>query len=60
MASGVAVLEAFSGAQLGAALGRESAGHVAVAPGRLAERLMCEAGRLGAFRQVDWDQSNSG
>ena len=60
LASGVAVLEGFSGAQLGAALGRETAGHVAVAPGRLAERLMCEAGRLGTFRQADWDQSKSG
>ena len=60
LASGVAVLEAFSGAQLGGALGRESAGHVAVAPGRLAERLKHEAGRLGAFRQVDLDQSKTG
>ena len=60
LASGVAVLEAFSGAQLGAALGRESAGHVAVAPGHLAERLMREVGRLGAFSQANWDQSKSG
>jgi hypothetical protein len=60
LASGMAVLEAFSGAQLGAALGRESAGHVAVARGGLAERLMREVGRLRAFRQTDWDQSKTG
>lgn len=60
LASGVAVLDVFSGVQLGAALGRESAGHVAVAPGRLAERLVREAGRLVAFRQADWDQPKTG
>jgi predicted RNA-binding protein YlxR (DUF448 family) len=60
LASGMSVLEAFSGAQLGAALGRESAGHVAVARGGLAERLMREVGRLRAFRQTDWDQSKTG
>ena len=35
LAPGVAVLDGFSAAQLGAALGRETAGHVAVAPGTL-------------------------
>ena len=60
LASGMAVLEAFSGAQLGAALGRESAGHVAVARGGLAERLMREVERLRAVRQTDWDQSKTG
>jgi len=60
LASGMSVLEAFSGAQLGAALGRESAGHVAVARGGLAERLMREVERLRAVRQTDWDQSKTG
>ena len=59
LAPGVAVLDGFSAAQLGAALGRETAGHVAVAPGRLAERLVRAAGRLGAFRQADYDQSKT-
>lgn len=51
LAPGVPVLTLFDSAELGRALGRDSAVHVAVAPGRLAERLLREASRLGGFRQ---------
>jgi predicted RNA-binding protein YlxR (DUF448 family) len=44
------VVTAFSRAELGAALGREGLVHVAVAPGRLAERLLCYIRRLAGFR----------
>jgi predicted RNA-binding protein YlxR (DUF448 family) len=44
------VITAFSSAELGAALGRESVVHVAVAPGRLAERLLCYTRRLAGLR----------
>lgn len=40
----------FDAASLGAALGRDAAVHVAVSPGRLAERLVQEASRLAGFR----------
>jgi predicted RNA-binding protein YlxR (DUF448 family) len=41
----------FAGAELGAALGRDGAvAHVAVAPGRIADRLRAEAGRLAGLR----------
>lgn len=44
------LLDLFGAAELGAALGRERAVHVALAPGRLAERLCLEAARLAGFR----------
>ena len=44
------LVTAFSRAELGTALGRESVVHVAVAGGRLAERLLVEVGRLQGFR----------
>lgn len=50
LAPRLALIEVFSGAELGLALGRERAVHVAVAPGRLAERLVREASRLAEFR----------
>ena len=43
-------VELFRGAELGAALGRPRAVHVALAPGRLADRLVREARRLREFR----------
>lgn len=47
----------FDAAALGAALGREAAVHVVVAPGRLAQRLLHEAARLAGFRpgRVEFD-----
>ena len=40
------------GVELGSVFGRERSVHVAVAHGRLAERLMVESGRLAGFRDV--------
>ena len=48
--AGWLVITAFSRAELSAALGREGVVHVAVAPGRLAERLLCYTRRLAGFR----------
>jgi uncharacterized protein len=50
LARDLPVITAFSKAELGAALGREGLVHVAVAPGRLAERLLCYVRRLAGFR----------
>lgn len=50
LAPGLPLLELFSGAELGAAMGRESAGHAVLARGRLADRLWGEASRLAGFR----------
>src|SRR5262245_33069988 len=50
LAADLPVITAFSRAELGAALGREGLVHVAVAPGRLADRLLCYIRRLAGFR----------
>jgi len=50
LAGDLPVITAFSKAELGAALGREGLVHVAVAPGRLAQRLLCYVRRLAGFR----------
>jgi predicted RNA-binding protein YlxR (DUF448 family) len=50
LATDLPVITAFSKAELSAALGREGVVHVAVAPGRLAERLLCYTRRLAGFR----------
>ena len=50
LAPDLPVITAFSKAELSAALGREGVVHVAVAPGRLAERLLCYTRRLTGFR----------
>jgi hypothetical protein len=50
LAADLPVITAFSRAELGGALGREGLVHVAVAPGRLAERLLCYIRRLAGFR----------
>ena len=44
------VVEVLSAAELGAAFGRDSAVHAALKPGRLAEALLSDAGRLAGFR----------
>jgi len=43
------VVEVFTAEQLGRALGRDAMVHVAIAPGRLAERLAAEVARLRAI-----------
>ena len=50
LAPDLPVVTAFSRAELSAALGREGVVHVAVARGRLAERLLCYTQRLAGFR----------
>lgn len=50
LAPDLPVIVAFSSAELGAALGRESLVHVAVAPGGLAQRLRQDVERLAGFR----------
>ncbi len=48
----VEVIEVLTSAELSLALGRENVIHAALKPGRLAERLTFDAGRLGGFRQA--------
>jgi hypothetical protein len=43
----------FTAAELGKALGRDNAVHVVMNEGRLAERLVREAGRLMVFRGLN-------
>jgi predicted RNA-binding protein YlxR (DUF448 family) len=50
LAPDLPMIALFDAAALGAALGRDAAVHVAVSPGRLAERLVHEALRLAGFR----------
>jgi ribosomal protein L7Ae-like RNA K-turn-binding protein len=50
LARGLPVIEAFDRRELGSAIGRDEAVHVAMAPGGLAERLLAEATRLRGFR----------
>jgi uncharacterized protein len=52
LAPGLPLIAAFSSAELGAALGRESLVHVAVAPGGLARRLLQDVERLAGFRSA--------
>lgn len=56
------VVAAFSSAELGSALGREHVVHAAVAPGRLARRLLFDVERLAGFRPgaVEWPAGPAG
>ena len=44
------LVEQLTGAELGAAFGREHAVHAALAPGRIAQALVADAARLAGFR----------
>jgi predicted RNA-binding protein YlxR (DUF448 family) len=46
------VIGCFSGAELSLALGRANVVHAALKPGRMAERLIFDAGRLSGFRPL--------
>ncbi len=46
----IQTVECLTSAELSVALGRENVIHAAIKPGRLAERLIFDAGRLGGFR----------
>ena len=51
LAPHVPMIDVFTGAELGAALGRESAVHVALLPGRLTATLLEDAARYGGVRR---------
>lgn len=51
LAPHVPVVNVFTGAELGAALGRDAAVHVALLPGRLTTTLLEDAARYGGVRQ---------
>ena len=53
------VVSAFAAAELAAALGREHTVYVALKKGRLAAKLIAEAGRLAGFR-VDPERNGDG
>ncbi len=50
LAGELPILALFTGAELSAALGRQNVVHAALAPGRLAERLIVESARLAGLR----------
>ncbi|MDH5747772.1 MAG: RNA-binding protein [Rhodospirillales bacterium] len=50
---GAPLIDLFDAVELGAAVGREHAVHMAVARGRLAEELIRDANRLRGFRKSD-------
>ncbi len=50
LAAGLPLVEQLTGAELGAAFGREHVVHAAVAPGRIAQTLIADAARLAGFR----------
>lgn len=52
IAVGRPVVAVLRSEELGAAFGRSQAVHVVLAPGRLADRLLIETGRLAGFRAV--------
>ena len=56
-APGLPLVECLTGAELGAAFGREHVVHAALAAGRLAEMLVADARRLAGFRSAA-DQSS--
>ena len=52
LADEATVIEIFAVAELSLALGHENVVHAALAPGRLADRLVAECRRLGGFRSL--------
>jgi len=50
LVSGVPVVDVFTSAELGSALGRDMAVHVALLPGRLTETVLADAGRYRGVR----------
>ena len=53
LAPRIPVVDMLTGAELGAAFGRERFVHVLISAGRLADRLLAEANRLAGFRKGD-------
>src|ERR1700749_4849661 len=56
----IETIECLTAAELSLALGRENVIHAALKPGRLAERLIFDAGRLGGFRPVSSAKKSAG
>ena len=52
-APGLVTIDPFTAAELGGAVGRDAIVHMAVEPGRLADALIAEAGRLAGVRRQD-------
>jgi uncharacterized protein len=52
LAPNVPLVEVFTGAELGTALGRDVAVHVALLPGRLTDTLLEDAARYGGVRKI--------
>lgn len=57
LAAAVPMQSVLTSAELGQALGREAVVHVAIGPGRLADRLMKDLGRLEGFRRGPDDEA---
>jgi predicted RNA-binding protein YlxR (DUF448 family)/ribosomal protein L30E len=51
LAPALPIIALFDAGELGAAFGRDHVVHGVITPGRLAERLLVEAGRLAGFRR---------
>ena len=56
----IETIEALTSAELSLALGRENVIHAALKPGRLAERLIFDAGRLRGFRDTPPKSKSAG
>jgi predicted RNA-binding protein YlxR (DUF448 family) len=56
----IETIEALTSAELSLALGRENVIHAALKPGRLAERLIFDAGRLRGFRSTSQAKKSAG
>jgi predicted RNA-binding protein YlxR (DUF448 family) len=56
----IETIEALTSAELSLALGRENVIHAALKPGRLAERLIFDAGRLRGFRDLPPKSKSAG
>jgi ribosomal protein L7Ae-like RNA K-turn-binding protein len=52
LAPNVPIVDVFTGADLGAALGRDAVVHVALLPGRLTATLLDDAARYGGVRRL--------
>ena len=58
LAPGLPLVECLTGAELGAAFGREQVVHAALAPGRIAEALVADAARLRGFRPPPFGEAS--
>lgn len=59
LAPALPVVEVLTGAELGAAFGREHVVHAALMPGRLADALLADAARLAGFRAAAASERNA-